>query len=194
MRIPILNKTEANDLHTFISFWSKLYSYRPGLEHLYKDAIDNKQYDEKDIQAFFTWKNGMKLSSGKQTSLNRKIKSKLSIINKLKASKDFEVTVFSENFKNLTVVWKIFLLHIINPKKYPIYDQHIHRTYNFIHGLPYNHREIEPLTEKEKERFYFDEYLAFIDTINGIGLKTIDEAFFVFGQFLKTNGNAKLVE
>ena len=100
---------------------------------------------------------------------------------------------FNKEFKNLSAVWKIFLLHLINPNTYPIYDQHIHRTFLFIHNENWSNISNDTITNKDKEKFYFDRYLPFIQARNIKDLKQLDEAFFAFGQFLNTRNYATLL-
>jgi len=185
MKLAILKKENQNLLE-FVSFWSNLYNY-PRMEDLYKDRINKETFDESDIKQFYIWKNGMKLSKQKQKSVDSKIINRLDIINEFKLQSDFDVQVFGQEFKDLSAVWKIFLLHIIKPNKYPIYDQHIHRAYLFIHNQ--NYLAVDKLSDKKKERFYFEEYLKFINkqkNDNDINLKKLDEALFTFGRFLNT--------
>ena len=153
------NKTLT--LNNFIASWSILYSYSN--EAIYKKAISKEVLSINDIQNLYVWKNGMKLSELKQKSLDDKIKSKRSIINKFKSNDKIDTECFKKEFKNLSAVWKIFLLHIINPNKYPIYDQHIHRTFLFIHKEDYTNISNTSITDKNKEKFYFDRYLPFIE-------------------------------
>lgn len=176
--------TESDDINTFITFWSQLYSYSN--EAIYKKNISKKVFDTESIQELFIWKNGMRLSDLKQKSLNDKIISKLEVINYLKSKDEFELDLFNYQFKILSAVWKIFLLHIIQPKKFPIYDQHIHRTFLFIHKKEFSNLSNTSIKNKQKEAFYFNEYLPFIDENEIKNLKKLDEAFFAFGQFLNT--------
>ncbi len=185
-RLPILQLTELNEFGGFINFWKKMYFYP--LENLYNETIFKKQFDNDDLQRLFMWKNAMKLSEKKQFSLDVKIKSKLKVINRYKLETGWSINNFQNDFNELSAVWKIFLLHIIKPEIYPIYDQHINRTYNFIHLLP--HEGISATMSKiDKEDFYFEKYLPFIQSNKGYDLKSIDEAFFSFGKFLNTNKN-----
>jgi hypothetical protein len=185
-KLPIFQISNQNDIGVFIDFWKKLYFYP--LENLYNETIVKKQFDIEDIQRLFIWKNGMKLSEKKQFSIDTKIKAKIEIINSYKAANTLTIKDFQDNFKELSAVWKIFLLHIIKPDLYPIYDQHINRTFNFIHGLSY--KDISStMPNIDKENFYFNTYLPFIRSLNGHKLKNIDEAFFSFGQFINTNKN-----
>ncbi len=58
----------------------------------------------------YTWKNGMNLSANKQESLENKILSKLDIINDFKNHGLPTLDFFLDEFKEVSFVWKIFLL------------------------------------------------------------------------------------
>ena len=190
MNLPIL-KLENTDLVEFISYWSRLYDYP--LESLYNERIFKQKIEEEDLHQLFIWKNGMKLSAGKQKSFEDKILSKLEIINELKSKEIIDLEEFQRHFNNLSAVWKIFLLHIIRPNKFPIYDQHINRAFNYIHGLDFQNISANSMTNKSKEEFYFNTYLEFIESLNDINLKALDEAFFAFGQFINTKTYIQMI-
>lgn len=191
MNLPIL-VTKKNDINGFVKFWSKHYDYP--LESLYNERINKEEFSHEDLQQLFIWKNGMKLSARKQESFKEKILSKRSFINKLKKEGDFDLEIFHLEFNNLSAVWKIFLLHLIHPDKFPIYDQHINRAYNFIHNLDYKNISAESMTNKEKEEFYFETYIQFIRSLTEINIKSLDEAFFTFGQFINTKKYVQFIE
>jgi len=189
LNLPIL-QSEQSSLPQFINYWSGFYDYPK--EELYT-KVDLLQFSAQDIIDLYEWKNGMALSAAKMSSLNKKIIAKLDIVNQLKAEKKIDLDYFKNEFFSLSFVWKIFLLHIIKPKTYPIYDQNIHRCFNFIHAR--EHIGISSsISEKSKEQFYFEDYLPFIETLNGISLHKIDRAFFTFGQFLNTRNLERLLE
>jgi len=191
MRLPILQQAENEDLKSFVDFWSKGYYYP--LEDLYNTRIHKEQYNESDIQEFFIWKNGMNLSKLKQTSLNNKIISKTDLINRYKRIDDIDINRFNLDFNSVSAVWRIFLLHIIKPNRFPIYDQHINRAYNYIHGIDYSNIS-STMSNKQKEEFYFGTYLNFISSLDNFNLKKLDEAFFTFGQFINTNNYINLIK
>jgi len=192
MNLINLEFKETSSLISFISTWSKLYAFSN--EAIYKASIKKETLTETDIQNLYQWKNGMRLSMQKQKSLDTKIKTKLSIINAFKNNVNVDIEQFSKEFKNLSAVWKIFLLHIIQPNNYPIYDQHIHITFLFIHKEDFSNISNTSITNKEKEQFYFERYLPFIEAQNIKDLKKLDEAFFAFGQFLNTRNYASLLD
>lgn len=191
MMLPIINIDVTNDFKDFVNCWSQLYSFSN--EAIYRVSISKKTLTKIDIQNLYEWKNGMRLSVLKQKSLDTKIKSKLSIINDFKNEADIDIELFKTEFKSLSTVWKIFLLHIIKPNKYPIYDQHIHRAFLFIHNEDWSNISNDTINNKAKEQFYFERYLPFIESQNIKDIKQLDEAFFAFGQFIKTGNYAKLL-
>lgn len=179
---------KSNDLEEFIDYWSKLYSYVN--EDLYDNSIDKEIFIKEDIQNLYTWKNGMRLSEAKQRSVDTKIKAKLPIINNFKSSTSLDLKGFKKEFKDVTTVWKIFLLHTIKPQEFPIYDQHIHRAFLFINNEDWGNVSNSSIKDKPKEEFYFGRYLPFIEANGFNDLRKLDKAFFAFGQFLRTNYSA----
>jgi hypothetical protein len=190
MHLVQLNTNISNNIDAFINSWSKLYSYSN--EDIYSKSITKELLTTTDIQNLYKWKNGMKLSVLKQKSLDTKIKDKLSIINAFKKSDSIDVEAFKIEFKKVSAVWKMFLLHIIKPSKYPIYDQHIHRAFLFIHNEDWSNIA-NTMSDKAKEQFYFERHLPFIESQNIKDLKKLDEAFFAFGQFLNTRNYSTLL-
>jgi len=187
-KLPILTNKSSSKLDEFINFWSQLYKYDNS--ELY-NVIHNKTLTELDLVKLYTWKNAMNLAATKRKSLDTKIISKLAMINKLRNSKEIDIEVFLVDFKNVSFVWKIFLLHIIKPNIYPIYDQHVHRCYLYIQNNDYSN--IKPtMNDQKKINFYFNEYLPFVQGLKINNLKKMDEAFFAFGQFLNINNQKKL--
>ncbi|UGU14250.1 hypothetical protein LS482_11050 [Sinomicrobium kalidii] len=179
MKYPILLPDYLSDFSEFIAFWSKQYYYPTNISY-YSENIHKKEYTEEDITDLYTWKNGMKLSVKKEKSLQEKILAKLEILNVYKKEKELPLNAFLSEFKGVSFVWKIFLLHILKPDQYPIYDQHIHRAFKYLHPENGN------LQKVSKNEFYFDHYLLFIKQQGVKDLKKLDEAFFAFGQFLNT--------
>lgn len=188
--LPTLSMSTANDINSFIGFWQTLYSYKN--EALYTENLNVEKFSSTNIQGLFIWKNGTPLSGLKKTALDNKIINKLTIVNQFRESNSFPVEDFNQEFKSVSAVWRIYLLHIIKPKNYPIYDQHIHRAHQFFNGLE-STGITNKLKEIEKTQFYFDQYLPFVRNLNVGDLKKMDEAFFAFGQFLNTGNYRKLV-
>lgn len=186
--LPILTNRQSGSLQEFISFWSKLYVYDNAV--LY-ERIHNTTLSEDDLKDLYKWKNGMKLSQAKEKSLNTKIISKIDIVNNLRAASNFDLEYFLKEFKQVSVVWKVFLLHILKPNRFPIYDQHVHRAYRFINNQSSDGIKAS-MNESVKLKFYFEEYYPFVRESKITDLKKMDEAFFAFGQFINI-GNQKML-
>lgn len=180
MNISILNKHTVNP-SDFVGFWSSFYDYP--LEGYYTPIIGKKRYSENDLVKLFEWKNGSKLAQ-KKKKVVASIIAKLDKINALKAS--FCLDTFLDEFKFVKgAIWKIFLLHVIQPDKFPIFDQHVYRAYLF---MAKDQRAEIPNNNKRKEDAYFAEYVSFFNglSVDGISKKKLDEALWAYGKFLKT--------
>ncbi|MDR0332144.1 MAG: hypothetical protein LBI15_01645 [Dysgonamonadaceae bacterium] len=183
MKLPILQQKNINDFPQFIEYWAKMYNAPNDVP--YDNSINKETFTAEDIQKLYEWKNTSILSGAKQKSLNTKIKSKLMTINNFKSN--FDLDKFLKEFENVSFVWKIFLLHIIKPFEYPIYDQHIHRAYQFIFDEDWQTISAQ-MKDSAKDNFYFQTYLPFIKKqIDSLSLKIreIDRGLFVFGGNLK---------
>ena len=153
-----------------------MYAYH--LEPLYQNSIDKGTFSARDIENLFQWKNGMKLSGKKRKTLDG-ITHRLEIINGLKTN--FDLGAFQNEFGKIAIIWKIFLLHIISPQRYPIFDQHVCRAFHFL--------QYSSLSGSLTEKIYFQDYVPFFDSvakISSASRKRTDEALMMFGKFLKT--------
>ena len=171
----------------FITFWSSFYNYP--LEELYINRISKNQFSSNDLTKLFEWKNGSRLSAKKQKTF-QKIINKLDVINDLK--KEFSLNIFQDKFKFIKgIIWKIYLLHLIAPSEYPIFDQHVCRALYFITK---NQKKEIPSQNRVKEKLYFDEYVTFFNKLSegGVSRKKLDEALWAFGKFLKTSYGKKI--
>lgn len=180
-------------LNEFVSFWSAIYGV-PSAEGAYTDCIHKKQFSEDDISQLYVWKNGTILSGPKKESLDKNILFKIGVINGLK--KNYDEEIFQANFKDVSSIWKIFLKHIISPEQFPIFDQHVFRSFWFLttgeikeiedvltDAIPNSHKE------RAKEDVYNNKYLPFVRQLSkdDVPLKKIDEALMAFGRFLKSD-------
>lgn len=189
----IIQKQRCDSMTEFIGHWRKLYSYFD--DNRYKQNIDKNEFTELNLEELFHWKNGMTLkgSGGKEKSLNEKILKRTDIINQYKKFQTIDLNQFNDEFSDLSAVWRIFLLHTIKPNIYPIYDQHIHRTYNYLHNLDWKSVN-NTIPNKTKLDFYYNTYLSYVQNLGVTDLKALDEAFFAFGQFLNTRNQKYLLK
>ena len=168
----------------FVDTWSSFYSYP--LENKYNLHINTVLENEESFIQLFQWKNGTGnvISQQKMKAVNRYL-AKYDLLKKLKD--DFSWEQFEEEFQphENSSIWKIFLLHLIDPTKFPIYDQHVFRFYNF-----YKNGVIEEISKKARIIYstYKDDYKPWFNTFqkeHKLNPKKMDEAFFSFGQVLK---------
>lgn len=168
----------------FIAFWQPVYSYMDK-DYLYADTINKEQFSAEDIYNLFEWKNGMKTNGHikKEKSINHVVEQR-NIINILK--KKFEQNLFDEKFDKMSAVWRIFLMHIISPEHYPIFDQHVYRAFIYL-----REKRLGEIPKTNKQKFsVYDEYREFIEKeflSSGMPKRSIDQALWAFGKFLKTN-------
>jgi hypothetical protein len=183
LELTQLELRKSKSFLEFVNFWKELYISKK--EILYTQNISKTELSSIELLELFEWKNGMPLSSSKKNSFHKNIDSKLqNIINPLKSQTEISLSDFLKEFDAISPVWQIFLLHIIKPQEYPIYDQNVHRAFKYVHGL--NWRNIDnQISRKEKLDFYFNQYYPFFKAHNSIRPKDFDEAFFTFGKFIK---------
>lgn len=167
----------------FVDFWKNQYKY-PNMEW-YTDNINLPYLKYQNLQELFFWKNGMNLSKKKQATFDR-ISKHLTTINQLRNG--FEGSTFSVTFEWMSPVWKIFLLHIIQPTKAPIFDQHIYRAFLYI-----QQQENDEKASKRIEAIYHNKYITFFEMMKNSctnnTVKEVDDAIWAFGKFLSLYPN-----
>ncbi|MFI5138139.1 MAG: hypothetical protein ACHQIM_09940, partial [Sphingobacteriales bacterium] len=113
----------------FVDTWSKRY-LRSSNEPKYGNNINHVLDNETCFTKLFEWKNGTG-DTIYEPKLNvvKGFYNEVAVLKNLQADFSWEVfeTIF-EPIKSATI-WKIFLLHLINPEEFPIYDQHVFRFY-----------------------------------------------------------------
>jgi hypothetical protein len=174
----------------FVDKWSKTYTYK--YEEKYTINI-NKDFDETVLLKLMEWKNGTGdvISGNKMKFVRELLDNKMNDLKRLKI--DFSFDEFELKFSpdKSSSIWKIFLLHILNPETHPIFDQHVYRSFNFfrngvIEELP--GLEKDNIKHKEVYRIYKTEYLPWFNKIQqtySIEPRLIDKSLFSFGQVLK---------
>ncbi len=176
---------EWKTLKDFIEHWQGKYQYRNGIENLYLNNI-RKPLTKKSRDELFQWKNGVKLSKDKRNSVENNYP--------LSFTGSIEDRYFDEN-QDGGAIWNIFYAHILQPDKYPIFDQHTYRAMIYLQNLiPLNFDDFEELEKKSKReiyRIYQKDYIPFYSGIQYINPadqhnRHKDQALFAFGKFLKT--------
>jgi hypothetical protein len=182
--IPVYSRELVSPLK-FVEFWSAQWSAKD------RDQ-DRKNYEPyigepltcASLKALFTWKNQTNLSQNKQKTVERFIY-RLPELRCL--SKDTDPKTFLETFAQGGAIWRIFLLHCwshsCGTRKYPIYDQHVHRAMSYICGGL--REEIDGWKDSEKIGVYLGRYIRFFDHFRDEHPQKVDQALMVFGRFIK---------
>ena len=150
---------------------------------MYLRLVQQDQLSRDEIKWLFAWKNGMNLSGAKQLRVNTDIIPNYLVLEQLK--QDFSLTLFEQHFSGLTAVWRVFLLHILQPETYSIFDQHVYRA--FCHLTGGQAGEL-PIGSEKRMRIYYNDYLPFFNQIaftTATNRYTIDRALWAFGKFSK---------
>ena len=168
----------------FVEKWSSIYSY--GNEEKYQNHIQTVLDNKESFWELFRWKNGMgdKISKGKSKTVER-FWNKRDVL--LELREDFTWELYEKEFNpsKTSNIWKMFLLHLVNPNHFPIFDQHVYRFYHFhkngtVKEIPSNH--------SERYLSYKNDYLKWFNQMKesyGLNRKKMDESFFSFGQLIK---------
>ena len=189
MIFPIIKIGNSSNAEEFISSWKKLYNYQN--YDIYDKLLHKKYLEPDDLYQLYKWKNRMELSGKKKEAYEKKIKIHLELINEYRQERK-SIGVSYEGFKDIPTIWRIFLLHIIQPRVYPIFDQHVYRAYAVIKKL--EKKEL-PISNKEKFKIYKDDYLNFFFDFGGENRQNdyvvnfnnfdIDKALWAFGKAIK---------
>jgi hypothetical protein len=161
------------DAENFIESWQRLYSGYD--EKFYADNI-GKELDSARINAWFVWKNGTPLSRIKSASIERYLSPEERI------SEDADLEQVRQFLgRPGGAIWRIFWTHLQWPKRFPIYDMHVHRAMAFLVGS--EPKEI-PTQNPRKVCCYLQQYLPFVERFKMCKPRNVDRALWTFGRFL----------
>ncbi|XOV94593.1 MAG: hypothetical protein ACFHWX_07795 [Bacteroidota bacterium] len=184
MSYSISITTLGNNPTEFIESWSAAYAY--GGEEKYAVNIGLALNSWEPFFKMFEWKNGTgeKIAESKML-LVKSFWDQVDVLKGLERKMDWGTYESTFRPGENAVVWKTFLLHLIDPEQYPIFDQHVYRCQHFLtHGKI---REI-PTYPKTAYAYFKDQYLPWFNKIRskvGSSTKKMDEAFFAYGKMLK---------
>jgi hypothetical protein len=204
MYVPALTdvgKFDVAKASEFVEFWSRFYAYeatvfgtKQKVDYFSELNVGNDLTAE-NVRRLLRWKDERMLSErtlsgpnkGKENPRVVKVVASLGAINEFRkdASSNSELLQTLVGIFPNGVVWGAFLLHIAKPDVYPIADQNVFRTCSLHTGL--------------EDKQTWETYAAYCEYFTGIAkavgvaqtvenlrqLKRIDDALFVFGQFLK---------
>ena len=204
MYVPALSDVEKFDLakaSEFVEFWSQFYDYRVtvfGSEQeidYFSELNTGNDLTAENVRRLLRWKDEKMLSErtlsgpneGQENPRVTRVLASLSSINEFRKAESTNcdlLQTLAAIFPN-GVVWGAFLLHIAKPHVYPIADQNVFRAWSLHTGL----EDKQSWESYAAYRDYFTKIarnLGITETIGNLReLKRIDNALFVFGQFLK---------
>ena len=160
----------------FLKFWSS--QYPNDKEHIYTANIGRKPTQE-GILKLFEWKNNMRVSEKKVESIKRHFISQLNNLPLLRSPEDAQIYL---NQIGSGAIWRIFWLHCLHSKEYPIYDQNVHRAMATMQD--WEEKEI-PTRDRDKLSCYFDCYIPFWKQFSNFDHRLIDKALWAYGRLLR---------
>lgn len=167
----------------FINFWLQFYSDNQGLDKkLYYPYISNNGLLKDDsLKNLWRWKmQGFFTYQRNQKALKSMEGKKDIIINFRRSKPSFnDLYDFSKKIFPNGIVYSVFLIHICKPKGYPIFDQHVFRSFNFI-----TKKEIGKKPENKEDYLKYRNFILRIHKKYKIDLRDVDKGLMTFGQFL----------
>lgn len=132
MRYYILKKQEAATAD-FVEFWAEWYNDK--YERTYRQCIGQPLTPE-SVRVLLAWK---AMSITRKAIVAGEHPFVEALIGDLNHFRSIQLNTPEDADKFLTtelkgkgMIWKIFTLHILNPDKYPIFDQHVYRAMVYL--------------------------------------------------------------
>jgi hypothetical protein len=172
-----------------VEFWAR--KYRDPNEHIYIEFINGTHTDE-SLDRLFYWKIGAKDYKKNIVSAYKNFISRRQLLGTL--PDDISAEAFLAQFPSGGPIYRIFWLHCCYPNRFPIYDQHVHRTMTYLERGSAD--ELEDYSAHRKIDVYLREYLPFYTTFStlnftfepardGVRGRKADRALWWFGKCLK---------
>lgn len=185
-RAWILSPQPVKNWSDFVQFWETMYNYSSN-SNAYDELVLNRPpsfiFELEHLQKLFEWKNntGETLAAKKATSVT-KIMNNLPIVRQL--AENWHDAVFNEHFGEISAIWQTFLMHIIQPDRFPIFDQHVHRAHAYLQQGEMS--ELKGTTKQKLNQYVV--YKSFFEEVrqeSGCHPRHLDRAFWAFGKFIK---------
>src|SRR5438874_5886980 len=158
----------------FVEFWAEQYRYPE--EKLYTDNIQSPHTCE-TLRNLFKWKIEPRFRTRHLRLVEKNFISRLEEARQRAPATD--AADFLRLFSAGGAVYRIFWMHCWEPKRFPIYDQHVHRAMNFIVGE--KHKELSKFQPEEVVKLYLSRYLPFWGSFADFDGRKVDKAMWAFG-------------
>lgn len=182
----LFSRQQAADWSSFVNYWDGIYNYSSKSDAYQTFVIERGSsfiFNDKNVRKLFEWKNNTddKLSVKKAKSVEA-ISGNLPTLNEL--AENWDNSIFNTAFGKISTVWQTFLMHIIQPDKFPIFDQHVYRAYTYLQT-----GQAEELKGTIKHQLsLYANYNSFFEAIrneSGCNPRQLDRALWAFGKFIK---------
>ncbi len=175
----------------FVEFWKEFYDEGKYKDSDYKFALNiGGELDENKIELLFKWKIAHEPWKNQRKIVYEATKNvhKINQFRKITNPNEFDVDTYLNLCSTIVetgVVWKVFLLHISRPLDFPIFDQHVYRSYKFISSkIIWN----ESYLDSKQLNEYLIGYVPFFKGLvkdSNSNSRDVDRALMAFGQFIK---------
>lgn len=164
---------------------------------VYFDAINSHQLISTKLRDILCWKLAGKRKyaqlSKKHQSLIKRAIEKVHDINLFKKSQ-MSLEDFQDTLKYISPngpVIQLFICHICNPEKFPLFDRHVYRAFQYFK----TGRIQQGSLNKKIIDSYYDSYSRFFNSLHAryrrlYSRKEIDSALMVFGKELSQRKNS----
>jgi hypothetical protein len=167
----------CNSMNALLDRWSSVY--RDGgrdAEHYDPFIGVDLRGNWTALRSLFVWRNGQELSAAKEASVRHHY------FDRWIEDADLEGRLLNPVHPG-GAIWNIFYMHIRQPGRWPLYDQHTHRAMLFIKSGEVLDDVLRGGPQAVYES-YRDDYIPFVDALDA-NRRRIDRALSTFGQFLK---------
>lgn len=178
------------NIKDFIDCWEKFYDEGRYPDKIYFDCISKNKWRIGDLDKVFEWKNGSKLSERKLEIL-QKVYKNLDKINAFRDKNSPTERDFHDFYRNIScniissgLVWRIFLIHISHPDKYPMIDKFNFIAYEFLKNNNLLKKADDILRREQLQAYqrFTDFFIKINKSVNNY--RKVDKALMAFGQFL----------
>lgn len=164
----------------FVSYWSAVYPEQDDVD-LYSPHIGSLSPEA--LHHLFRWKFGARFAVATRRSVDTQVIPRLAELKGL--PEDCDACAFLRLFSQGGAIFRIFLLHCWRPKRFPIYDQHVHRAMGAIES---GHcEEMEGWPDGRKITSYLESYIPFHRMFAASDQRLVDRALWAFGRFIKAS-------
>jgi hypothetical protein len=185
-----LSRIPCNSLDDLVEYWEQFYE-------------DSKQHPDSEFLAHLKWKGG-KLTADDIRYLfrwkyrpvpswdPRPVLRQLRELNQLRFKEGSSVTEFAKAFSKEGLVKRFFICHIMNPRKYPVWDQYVLKAHLLISSRERELDETSKLIREESEyesyRINFNSWVTQVpsktrDSAEYPPFRRLDRALFAMGRY-----------